>query len=95
MNERQAYEQKLQAKLNEWGAEIDKLKAKADKAGADARLDYQKQVEKLRSMKEDGEEKLAELRDAGDDTWKGVKAKAEDARNSLENALKSVRSRLQ
>lgn len=31
MSMKEAYEQKLQGKLNEWSAEIDKLKAKADR----------------------------------------------------------------
>ncbi len=33
MTDKDAYVQKLHAKLDEWNAEIDKLKAKADKAG--------------------------------------------------------------
>jgi len=33
MADKDAYVQKLHAKLDEWNAEIDKLKAKADKAG--------------------------------------------------------------
>jgi hypothetical protein len=36
MSMKEAYEQKLQAQLDEWGAEIDKLKAKSDNAEADA-----------------------------------------------------------
>ena len=43
---------KLQAQLDEWSAEIDKLKAKADKAEADAQLEYYKEIEELRSMQE-------------------------------------------
>ena len=34
MSMKEAYEQKLQAQLDEWSAEIDKLKAKADGAEA-------------------------------------------------------------
>ena len=49
MGMKEAYEKKLQAQLDEWGAEIDKLKAKADKAEADAQLDYYKEIEELRT----------------------------------------------
>ena len=93
MNMKEAYEQKLQAKLDEWGAEIDKLKAKADNAEADAQLEYYKRIEELRTMQESATNKLAELRDAGDDAWEDLKAGIESAWDSLGSALKSASSR--
>lgn len=94
MDERQVYEQRLQRKLHEWGAEIDKLKARATKAAAGGRLDYHGQIEKLQSMREDSERKLAELREAGDDAWGELQAGVKSATNSLENSLKWARSKL-
>lgn len=93
MSMRDAYEQKLHAQLDEWSSEIDKLKAKADNAKADARLEYRKQIEELRSMREAATNKLAELKDAGDDAWEDLKAGIEVAWGSLGNALKSAASR--
>lgn len=93
MSMKEAYEQKLQAQLDEWGAEIDQLKAKADNAKADAQLDYYKQIEELRSMQESTSNKLAELKDAGDDAWQDLKAGIDSARDSLGHALKSAASR--
>ena len=93
MSMKDAYEQKLQAQLDEWGAEIDKLKAKADNAEADAQLEYYKQIEELRSMQETATNKLAELKDAGDDAWEDLKAGIDSAWDSLGNALKSAASR--
>lgn len=93
MSMKEAYEQKLQAQLDEWGAEIDQLKAKADNAKADAQLDYYKQIEELRSMQESARNKLAELKDAGDDAWQDLKAGIDSARDSLGHALKSAASR--
>ena len=93
MSMKDAYEKKLQAQLDEWGAEIDKLKAKADNAEADAQLEYYKQIEEFRSMQEEATNKLAELKDAGDDAWEDLKAGIDSAWDSLGNALKSARSR--
>ncbi|MFO8163785.1 MAG: hypothetical protein R6T98_04555 [Desulfatiglandales bacterium] len=93
MSMKDAYEQKLQAQLDEWGAEIDKLKAKADNAEADTQLKYYKQIEELQSMKETATNKLAELKDAGDDAWEDLKAGIDSAWDSLGNALKSSASR--
>ena len=49
MSERDAYVEKMKAKLDEWNAEIDRLEAKARGAEADARLRYNKQIESLRT----------------------------------------------
>jgi peptidoglycan hydrolase CwlO-like protein len=58
MADKDAYVQKLHAKLDEWNAEIDKLKAKADKAEADSRVEYQKQIENLKQKREKAQKSL-------------------------------------
>jgi vacuolar-type H+-ATPase subunit I/STV1 len=93
MGMKEEYEQKLQAQLNEWSAEINKLKAKADGAEADAQLEYYKKIEGLQAMQESVNNKLAELKDASDDAWVDLKAGIDSARDSLGNALKSAASR--
>jgi hypothetical protein len=86
MGMKEAYEKKLQAQLDEWGAEIDKLKAKADKAEADAQLDYYKEIEELRTNQEVANKKLSELKEASEDAWEDLKAGIESAWDSLSNA---------
>lgn len=90
---KEAYEKKLQAQLDEWSADIDKLKAKADSAEANAQLEYYKQIEELRSMQDTAVDKLIELKDASDDSWEDLKAGIESAWDSLGNVLNSVASR--
>jgi len=93
MSMKDAYEKKLQAQLDEWGAEIDKLKAKADNAQADAQLEYQEQIKELRSMKNVANEKLSELKNASVDAWQDLKAGIDSAWDSLGNAMKSAASK--
>ncbi|PKO35137.1 MAG: coiled coil domain-containing protein [Betaproteobacteria bacterium HGW-Betaproteobacteria-7] len=93
MSMKQAYEQKLQSKLDEWSAEIDKLKAKADSAEADAQLKYYKQIEELRTMQQAAGQKLDELKQARDDAWEDLKAGMDSAWDSLSSAVKSATSR--
>ncbi|MDQ1325405.1 MAG: hypothetical protein QG564_529 [Campylobacterota bacterium] len=93
MSMKEAYEQKLQAQLDEWGAEIDKLKAKADSAEADVQLKYYKQIEQLQSMKDTAVDKLIELKDTGDDAWEDLKAGIENAWDSLGSVLNSFASK--
>lgn len=93
MSRKEAYEQKLQGQLDEWSAEIDKLKAKADGAEADAQVEYYKKIEELRSMQDAADNKLTELKDAGDDAWEDLKAGIDRSWDSLGNALKSTASK--
>lgn len=67
MSIKEAYEKKLQAQLDEWNAEIDKLKAKADKTEADTRLEYYKQIQGLRAQQQAAQTKLSELRQSSED----------------------------
>lgn len=93
MSKKESYQKKLQAQLDEWSAETDKLRAKADKAGADAQLEYNKQIEELRSMQQAAIIKMAELKDANDDAWEDLRAGMDSAWNSIGNALKAATTR--
>ena len=92
MSMKDAYIKKLESQLDDWSAEIDKLKAKADKAEGDAQLKYYKQLEKIREKQDGAREKLEELRQASDDAWEDLKAGAENAWHSLSEAVKSAAS---
>ena len=94
MNEKEAYQQKLEAKLDEWMAEIDKLKAKADQASAEAKVEYDKQVNGLHVKQEAAKEKLNALRQAGDDSWEKLKVDIEQTWSDLSEAVKTASSKL-
>jgi SMC interacting uncharacterized protein involved in chromosome segregation len=52
MHDRDAYVQKMKAKLDEWNAELEKLSAKADVAEANAKLKYNEQIKMLRKQRD-------------------------------------------
>lgn len=93
MSMKAAYEKKLRAHLDEWNAEINKLKAKAERAEADAQLQYNEEIAKLQSMRDGAAAKLSELEAAGDDAWEDLKAGIENAWDSMAVAVKSATSR--
>ncbi|NNE39147.1 MAG: hypothetical protein HKN08_12645, partial [Gammaproteobacteria bacterium] len=62
MDDKEAYEAKLQAQIDLWQAEIDKLKAKAMDAGADASLKLNEQLHQLLEYQKENQEKLEQLR---------------------------------
>ena len=49
MENRDEYQGKMEAQFGEWGTEIDKLKARADKAAAETRQGYYNEIEALRA----------------------------------------------
>lgn len=76
---RDAYVQKLKAKIDEWNADIDKLTAKADQAEADAKIKYHQELEALRAKRQDLEEKIANLQNAGESAWEELKQGVESS----------------
>lgn len=95
MNIREVYEQKVQVMLDELNAEIDKLKAKEDKAEADTKIKYSEEIKKLSIMQDQFSKKLTELKDAGDSTWEELKSDIEKLSGLVESTLRSAISKFQ
>ena len=93
MDEKSAYRNKLEARLDQWRADIDKLQAKAREAGADARLEYDKQINNLRDQQDKARKKLGELDEASGDAWKDLKSGFEKAWDDLGSAVKNATER--
>ncbi|MEE4265448.1 MAG: coiled coil domain-containing protein [Desulfobacteraceae bacterium] len=87
MVNKEQYKEKVKAQLREWDAKIDQLKAKADRAKAEFKIDYTHHLEELRSKRERTKAKLEELKVAGDKAWESVKDGLEKASADLKRAL--------
>jgi len=94
MNDRDLYQQKMQARLNEWNAEVDKLKAKASGASADVQLDINEQIRVLERNIEEGKGKLSEIAAAGEDAWESIKEGVESAWDSLKSGVTDAAAKL-
>lgn len=73
MGERELVQQKMQAKIDEWTAELSQLKAKAKGASADAQLEMRRKIDNLESRLSDGHKKLNESADASGSKWDSLK----------------------
>jgi uncharacterized coiled-coil DUF342 family protein len=93
MSNRDEYIRKMQAKLEEWNAEIDTLTAKAGKVTADVRNEYNEQIESLKTKQEAAKQKIEELQQAGDSAWGDLKSGIELAWTAMGEAIDSARSR--
>jgi len=83
MGEGDRLEAKIEAQLREWAAELESLKAKADKTTAEARKEYYEHVDELR------EEIEAKLR-----TWSKALEASRAKAESAEAAAKTLVERL-
>lgn len=87
MNEKELYQQKKNAQLDEWKAEVDKLKAKASGAAADAQLELNEQVKALEGKVAEGEANLRKIAEASDDAWESIKEGVESGWDSLKSSI--------
>lgn len=93
MSDKKLYQQKMRAHLDEWKAEIDKLKAKASGSSADTQLKINKQIRILESKIEEGKEKLSQIADKGEDAWDSIKDGVESAWDTLKASVKEARGK--
>ena len=83
MNEKELHRQKYQAQLDEWKAEVARLRARAAGAKADAQIEMNKHVKELeRGMHEAGA-KLAEFAAAGEEAWGAARKNVETTWDAL------------
>ena len=79
MNERDAYVEKMKAKLDEWNAELDRLSAKMSTAEADANLEYQKTKKQLIKQRDEAIQRLDSLQSASENAWQDMRKGFESA----------------
>jgi uncharacterized coiled-coil DUF342 family protein len=93
MSSRDEYVRKMQAKLEEWNAEIDTLSARAGEARADVRSEINEQIESLKTKQAAARQKIEELQKAGEHAWEDVKSGIELAWTAMGEAIDSAKSR--
>ncbi len=93
MSNKDVYVQKMQSKLDELDAQINLLKAKASGANADAKIEFNEQIENLKEFQKKGKQKLVELNDAGEDAWEDIREGMDSAWNKLSAAFNDAKNR--
>ncbi len=92
-DKRKAYEEKLDAQLKEWSAQLTLLKAKADNAKADIKIRYYETIDILQRRKDEVSHKFHELRVASDEAWADLKTGVEKAWSDAKAAYQDAMSR--
>lgn len=93
MSDKELYRQKMQAYLDEWKAELEKLKARASRADAETRMKMKDDIAELEKRLEAGRAKLSELEKAGGEAWESVREGMDAAWKSLKTGFSDAASR--
>lgn len=94
MTDRELYRQKKQAELDAWEAELDKFKAKASGATAEAQLTMNKHIRALQNKLEEAKTKLAAILDVRDAAWDAFQDDVEAAWDSLKTTFHASLTKL-
>jgi len=83
---------KMEAQLKTWGADLDGLLAKAQAAGAEAKLEQHQRIEELKEKHQKVQARLDELKAQHSEKWSAFKVGVEGAWKELEAAFKHLTS---
>jgi len=91
-NTMDAYKQKARAQIKEMKAKMQVFEAQAEKAGADMRVKYEKNLNDWKSRFDDIDMRLNKLSDSSKDAWEeirtGIDKTMEELNNAIDNAKK-------
>ncbi len=83
MNSKDAYLEKAAAKIEEYSARLELLKAKAGVEVANRKISAQEQIVKLEASLEHAKSRLAELSDAAEDGWEELSERFDELADDL------------
>ncbi len=95
MEDRKAYERKRKAQLEEWQAEVDRLKAKARKASADVQIRLKRRLEDLERKLDEGRGKLSSLGETGQEKWAAARDRIDTSLQALQVGVREARAELE
>jgi len=93
MKNREIYQGMMEAQFSEWGAELDKLKSRADKAAAETRQGYYNEIKTLQTKQASIQAKLHEMRTSSDDAWEDLKEGLDNSWNQVKDSFDKAAAR--
>lgn len=90
MEKRELYLEKINAQIEQYGAKLSGMRAKAAEVNADMKLEYLSQVEKLEGKRDGLKEKYEQLKESSESTWESLKEGTESAWNDLKESIAKI-----
>jgi predicted nucleic acid-binding Zn-ribbon protein len=92
MSSREEYVQKMKAQLDQWNAEVAKWEERTKAAHADMKAEYEKQLETLRSRRDEAMYQMHQLQVASSGAWMDMMKGADAAWKAMGEAFLKARS---
>jgi outer membrane murein-binding lipoprotein Lpp len=81
---------KIETRLRQLGARLDRLAAKVDAAGTEAKIDYRNQIDRVREKHAAVHDRLRAFRAASGRKWDDFRGGVETAWHDLQDAIKTL-----
>lgn len=94
IQQKDAFQRKIQAELDEMQVHIAQLRGQVEHASAEARADIQKSIVELEKKKELANKKAQDIHSATAASWEQVKSRTAAAMDDLRDSLKRTLSHL-
>jgi hypothetical protein len=82
---------KIETRLRQLGAKLDRLVAKADEVGTDAKIDFRRRIDDVRDKRALVQSRLDAYKAANGQKWESFKGGVKTAWHELEDALKAIK----
>ncbi|MDZ7633630.1 MAG: hypothetical protein U5L72_03945 [Bacteroidales bacterium] len=92
--QKENYQHKIESQLDEWRADIDRLKERAKNATSEAKLKYQDNIDKLELKMDEGKSKLKDLKESGGEAWDAVREGADSIWDTMKATFAEVKEKL-
>ena len=92
MTKREEYVEKMKSQLDQWNAEAARWEEKMKHAEADMKSEYQRQLDAVRSRRDEAMYNMRQLQAASADAWMDMMRGVEDAWKRMGEAITQARS---
>ena len=82
---------KIETRLRQLGAKLDRLVAQADEVGTDAKIDYRRRIDHIKDKHTLVQSRLNAYKAANGQKWDSFKGGVETAWHELEDAFKAIK----
>lgn len=90
MGKREEYQNLMEKQLNEWKSKTEPLKAASEQWEAQAKAQYDKNLELVQAKRAEAWENLAKMKSAGDDAWEQLKGNMDKAWEDLKTSTERL-----
>lgn len=87
MGLKEAYLDRVEAQIKEWDADFEKMKAKAQIASAEARIEYYNKLEGMQARADQFKKEFSSFKESSGEAWEELKGGLDKAYNEMSSTF--------